>query len=72
MGMRVVVKKGYFKDYYLRKLETKNRFGQLYKEEGRNMCCYYKTYKSDICTYERQYVCLMIKQVFYLWQHRIL
>ena len=35
MGMRVVVKDGYFKEYYQRKLEVKNRFGQpLKKKEG--------------------------------------
>jgi transposase len=35
MGMRVVIKDGYFKEYYQRKLETKNRFGQfLKKKEG--------------------------------------
>ncbi len=33
MGMRVVVKKGYFKDYYQRKLETKNRFDHLIKKK---------------------------------------
>ena len=33
MGMRVVVKDGYFKEYYQRKLETKNRFGQLLKKK---------------------------------------
>jgi transposase len=32
MGMRVVVKDGYFKEYYQRKLESKNRFGQLLKK----------------------------------------
>ena len=33
MGMRVVVKKGYFKEYYQRKLEAKNRFGHLIKKK---------------------------------------
>ena len=33
MGMRVVVKDGYFKEYYQRKLESKNRFGQLLKKK---------------------------------------
>ena len=33
MGMRVVIKDGYFKEYYQRKLETKNRFGQLIKKK---------------------------------------
>ena len=33
MGMRVVVKDGYFKEYYQRKLEAKNRFGHLIKKK---------------------------------------
>ena len=33
MGMRVVVKDGYFKEYYQQKLETKNRFGHLIKKK---------------------------------------
>lgn len=33
MGMRVVIKDGYFKEYYQQKLDTKNRFGHLIKKK---------------------------------------
>jgi transposase len=33
MSLRVVIKDGYFKEYYQRKLETKNRFGHLLKKK---------------------------------------